>query len=100
MQLPNDYPEKLISVATEYLKEHEGSEIFSYESYTFNPYQDKSITSTTYRVYIIYGNLFEVMRYVVCSKPEWTYRDVNCDTMIAKEIDVCHKKYMDISGIK
>jgi len=87
-----DYPEKLVNTVVEYLENHKGSELFHYDSHTSNMYKDKSIVSTTYRAYILYGNLFEVMRYTFCSKPEWNYDKVDSDSMIMHEIEMCFKK--------
>lgn len=87
-----DYPEELVKAVNEYLENNKGSKLFHYDSHTSNMYKDKSIISTTYRAYILYGNLFEVMRYTVCSKPEWNFDKVDSDSMIAWEIQVCYEK--------
>lgn len=88
----NDYPEKLVNAVMDYIENHKGSELLHYDFYTSTPYKDKSITSTVYRAYILFGNLFEVMRYRTCSKPEWNYDEVDSDSMIAHEIKICFEK--------
>jgi len=88
----DNYPEKLVQAINEYLEKYKGSKIFHYDFYTSTPYKDKSITQTTYRVYILYGNLFEVMGYTICSKPEWNFDEVSVSSMIAWEIKECYEK--------
>jgi len=87
-----NYPEKLVNAVVEYLETHKGSELFHFDFHTSTPYKDKSITSTTYRVYILYGNLFEVIRITECSNPEWNHYEVNFDSMVAWEIKICFEK--------
>lgn len=86
------YPEILVTAVNEYLAKYEGSKVFHYDSHASNMYIDKSIVSTNYRVYILYGNLFEVIRYTVCSKQEWNYKEVSSDSMVAWEIQMCYEK--------
>jgi len=86
------YPEKLVEAVNKYLDAHACSKLFYFDSHTSTPYKDKSITSTTYRTYILYGNYFKVMRYTICSNPEWNYDDVAVDSMIAWEIKMCFEK--------
>ena len=89
-----DYPEKLVNAVIEYLENHKGSEVFHYDLITSTPYKDKSITNTVYRAYIIWGNLFEVKRFTVCSNPKWSnnHNEVDSDSMIAWEIKMCFEK--------
>ena len=87
-----NYPEKLVNSVKGYLEEHKGSKLFHYDYHTSNMYKDKSISSTNYRAYILYGNLFEVMGYTTCSKPEWNFDEVTFSSMIAWEIKVCYEK--------
>jgi len=86
------YPEKLVQTVIEYLEETKGAKIFHYDSYTGTPYKDKSITDTTYRIYVLYGNLFEVFSYTINSKPEWNFDEVSVSSMIAWEIKECYEK--------
>jgi len=87
-----DYPEKLVKAVIEYLEAHKGAELFHYDFHTSTPYKDKSITVTNYRAYIVWGNLFEVLRFRTCSNPEWNYDEVSSDSMIMWEIEMCYKK--------
>jgi len=87
-----NYPEKLVNVVNEYLKKYEGAEIFYKDCYTSTPYQNKTITDTTYKIYILWGNLFEVFSYTVCSKPEYNFKEVKNNFMIAQEIKDCYEK--------
>ena len=96
MNLPDNYPDKLVSAVNKYLKENKGSKIFHYDSYTSKPYKDKTIINTTYKVFILWGNLFEVIRYKVCSKPEWSFDDVVYDSLLTGEIKICYEKYRQL----
>jgi len=86
------YPKKLVDLVNGYLEEVKDAKIFHYDSYTFTPYKDKSITDTTYRIYVLVGNYFKVYRYCVSSKPEWNFDQVEVDAMIAWEIKMCYEK--------
>jgi len=86
------YPQKLITAVNESLEKYKGSSLIHYDSHTSNIYIDKSISTTTYRAYILYGNLFEVIRITECSNPEWNHNEVNSDSMIAWEIKMCFEK--------
>ena len=88
----DNYPEKLVKAANEYLENHKDSELFHYDFHTSTPYKDKSITITNYRAYIVWGNLFEVLRFRICSNQEWNHNEVTSDSMIMWEIEMCYKK--------
>lgn len=81
-----DCPEKLQASVNSNLKNFPKSEILDVQKYVSTPYKDKTITDTTYKVFILYGNVFEVFRLSTCSKEEWNDRDVEINKMIAGEI--------------
>jgi len=88
----DNYPEKLVNLANNYLKETPHAKIFHYDVFTSNPYKDKSITDTTYRIYVLYGNYFKVYSYCISSNPEWNFDEVKVSSMIAWEIKECYEK--------
>jgi len=87
-----NYPEKLVQATIEYLEDHKGAELFHCDFHASTPYKDKSIIVTNYRTYIVWGNLFEVLRFRICSKSEWNHDEVSSDSMIMWEIEMCYKK--------
>ena len=78
-----DCPEILQSEVQKYIDEHQGTKVIFVKKYDSTIYKDKTIVNTTYYVGLEYDNLFMVMRYSVCSRPEWTDDKVCKDSMIS-----------------
>lgn len=89
----NDYPEKLIQTVNKYLEENSGAKIFHYDDIISTPFKDKTVTQTTYRIYVLNLNYFKVYSYGVCSNPDYfSYDEVFCSGMVAWEIKMCMEK--------
>lgn len=82
----SECPEKLQASVEYNMNRFPESEILAVQKYISTPYKDKTIIDTTYKVFILFGNLFEVFRLSTCSKEEWNDRDVEINKMIAGEI--------------
>ena len=88
----DNYPENLTYAVNKYLEETPEAKIFHYDQITQTPYKDKSITETTYRIYVLVGNKFKVFRYYICSEPDLGFNSVSIDSMNAWEIKMCYEK--------
>lgn len=82
----SECPEKLQASVESTMNRFPESKILAVQKYISTPYKDKSIIDTTYKVFILFGNLFEIFKLSTCSKEEWNDRDVEINKMIAGEI--------------
>lgn len=81
----DDCPDKLREKVSEYLK-RSYAELLSVQKFQDTLYKDKSIITTTYKAFTMRGNYFCVFKMSVCSKEEYSDRDVTENSMIAGEI--------------
>lgn len=88
----DNYPENLKHAVNKYIEENPEAKIFYYDVITGTPYKDKSITQTTYRIYVLIGNKFKIFRSFTCSEPDLNFNSVSIDSMIAWEIKMCYEK--------
>lgn len=81
-----DCPVLLREKVNAYLERFPEVEILSVQKIHGTPYKDKSIIDTSYKVFTLQGNYFCVYKMSVCSKSEFSDRDVTQSCMIAGEI--------------
>lgn len=84
--LLDEAPVKLKEAVDGCLSDFADAKLLKIEHIKRTPYIDKSIIEDTYSAYLMYGNLFTVMKISVCSNQEWSDREVRKSSMIAGDI--------------
>jgi hypothetical protein len=82
----DDAPEILRQSVEEEMGRFPFAKLLSVTEYTSTPFKDKTVIETRYTAHIEIGNYFLVLKYSICSNPDWTDREVRESGMIAAEI--------------
>lgn len=84
----SECPSILQEKVDNYLYVFKDSKLLRVEEKYQELYNDKTIGTTAYCAYLIHGNLFTVMKFSICTKPEWSDTKVRESSMIAGDISV------------